>query len=59
MNPLLQEAAGSVGLVWVLSAMTVVFFAIFLGWIWYAWSPRHRQLMEEAAQMPFSEGGEA
>lgn len=59
MNPLLQEAAGSVQLVWVLSTMTVVFFAIFLGWIWYAWSPRNRRLMEEAARMPLNDGGEA
>ena len=59
MNPLLQEAAGSVELGWVLSTMTVVFFAIFVGWIWYAWSPRNRRLMEEAAQMPLNDGGEA
>lgn len=59
MNPLLSDAANSVQLGWLLGVMTVVFFAVFLGWIWYAWSPRHRQLMEEAAQMPFSEGGEA
>jgi cbb3-type cytochrome oxidase subunit 3 len=59
MNPLLQEAAGSVALVWVLSTMTVVFFAIFLGWIWYAWSPGNRPLMEEAARMPLNDGGEA
>ena len=58
MNPLLQEAAGSVELGWVLSTMTVVFFAIFLGWIWYAWSPGNRPLMEEAAQMPLNDGGE-
>ena len=59
MNPLLREAAGAVQLGWLLGAMTVVFFAIFLGWIWYAWSPGNRQLMEEARQMPFAEGGEA
>jgi cbb3-type cytochrome oxidase subunit 3 len=59
MNPLLQEAAASVELGWVLAAMTVVFFAIFLGWVWYAWSPGNRSLMEEAAQMPLNDGGEA
>ncbi|HKJ02288.1 MAG TPA: cbb3-type cytochrome c oxidase subunit 3 [Longimicrobiales bacterium] len=59
MNPLLREAAASVELAWVLSTMTVVFFAIFVGWIWYAWSPRNRRLMEEAAHMPLNDGGEA
>ncbi|NJD18133.1 MAG: cbb3-type cytochrome c oxidase subunit 3 [Gemmatimonadetes bacterium] len=39
--------------------MTVVFFAVFLGWIWWAWSPSNRQAMEEARQMPFTDGGES
>jgi len=58
-NPLLKEAASSVQLGWLLGVMTVVFFAVFLGWIWYAWAPGNRKLMEEAAQMPLSDGGEA
>lgn len=58
MNPLLNEAAGSVQLGWLLGVMTVVFFAIFLGWVWYAWSPRNRHIMEEAAQMPLTDGGD-
>lgn len=59
MNPLLRDAAGSVSMGWLLAGMTVVFFAVFLGWIWYAWSPGNRKLMEEAAQMPFADGGDA
>lgn len=59
MNPLLSDAAASVQMGWLLGAMTVVFFAIFLGWIWYAWSPANKALMEEAAQMPFADGGDA
>jgi len=58
-NPLLREAAGAVQLGWVLGVMTVVFFAVFLAWIWYAWSPANRAAMEEARQMPFTEGGDA
>jgi cbb3-type cytochrome oxidase subunit 3 len=57
-NPLIQEAAGSIELAWVLSAMTVIFLLVFLGWIWYAWSPRNRPLMDEAARMPLNDGGE-
>lgn len=59
MNPLLREAAGAVHLGWLLGVMTVVFFALFLAWIWYAWSPANRQAMEEARQMPFTEGNDA
>ena len=59
MNPLLQEAAGSVQMGWLLAAMTVLFFAAFLGWVWYAYTPRHKELMDELAQMPFMDGGES
>lgn len=59
MNPLLREAAASVQMGWLLGAMTVVFFACFLGWVWYAYAPKHKKLMEEAAQMPFMDGGDA
>jgi cbb3-type cytochrome oxidase subunit 3 len=58
-NPLLREAAGSVQLGWLLGVMTVVFFAVFLAWIRWAWSPRNRRLMEDARHMPFNEGGDA
>jgi len=57
-NPLLQEAAQSIQMSWLLSVMTVVFFLSFLGWVWYAYSPRHRELMDELAQMPLKDGGE-
>ena len=59
MNPLLNEAAGSVQLGWLMGVMTVVFFAAFLAWVWYAYRPKHREMMEEIAQMPFMEGGDA
>jgi cytochrome c oxidase cbb3-type subunit 4 len=58
-NPLIREAVGTVQLGWLLGVMTVVFFIIFLGWVWYAWSPGNRQLMEDAARMPFTDGGGA
>jgi cbb3-type cytochrome oxidase subunit 3 len=57
-NPLLDEAAGAVEAGWVLGVMTVVFLAVFLWWAWYAYSPRHKKLMEEVARMPLGEGGE-
>ena len=58
MNPLLREAAASVQMGWLLGAMTVLFFLAFLGWVWYAYKPGHKELMEELAQMPFMDGGE-
>jgi cbb3-type cytochrome oxidase subunit 3 len=57
MNPLYREAAASVGLTWVMALMTVVFLGIFLGWTWWAYAPRRRQQMEEAARLPFNDGG--
>lgn len=58
MNPLLREAAASVQLGWVLGVMTVVFFAVFLGWAWYAYRPKHRAMMDEIGRMPFMDGGD-
>jgi len=58
-NPLLREAAGSVQMGWLLGATTVVFFACFLAWVWYAYAPKRKELMEEAARMPFMDGGDA
>jgi cbb3-type cytochrome oxidase subunit 3 len=59
MNALLADAAESVGMGWLLGMMTVVFLAIFLAWVWYAYRPKHRALMEELGRMPFTDGGDA
>ncbi len=59
MNTLLKEAAASVQMGWLLGAMTVVFFVSFVGWIWYAYHPRNRAMMEEISMMPFEDGGDA
>ena len=56
MNPVLREAAASVELGWLLGGMTAVFLATFLFWLWYAYSPRHKKMHEEAARMPFEQG---
>lgn len=53
MNPLMREAAASIEMGWLLGLLTVVFFASFLWWVWYAYTPRHRQLMKDASVMPF------
>jgi len=56
-NPLMREASNSVELGWLLGLLTVFFFATFIYWIWYAYAPSRKALMEEASRMPF-EGGE-
>ena len=58
MNPVLNLAAESVVLGWLLGIMTVFFLCSFLGWVWWAYTPRHRAMMDEAAQMPFTDGEE-
>jgi cbb3-type cytochrome oxidase subunit 3 len=57
-NPVLELAAESVRLGWLMGIMTVFFLVAFLAWVWYAYTPRHKDLMEEAALMPFAEGDE-
>ena len=58
MNPLIREAVASVQGGWLLGVMTLVFFACFAGWIAWAWAPRNRERLEEAARQPFMDGGE-
>ena len=58
MNPLLNEAARSVELGWLLGVMTIFFLVFFLAWVWYAYAPSNKELMDEMAQMPLSDGGE-
>ena len=57
MNTLMTEAAASIEMGWLLGAVTAVFFASFLYWIWYAYWPSHKAQLDEAALMPF-DGGE-
>lgn len=53
MNPLIREAAESVQMGWLLGLMTIVFFAAFLWWTWWAYAPSRRGLMEEYGRIPF------
>ncbi len=53
MNPLLSEASNSVSGGWILGVMTLVFFATFLYWFWYAYAPSHKTRMEDFGNMPF------
>lgn len=57
MNTLMREAGASVSMGWLLGGMTILFFATFLYWTWYAYAPSRREFMEEASRLPF-EGGE-
>ncbi|UCD24266.1 MAG: cbb3-type cytochrome c oxidase subunit 3 [Gemmatimonadota bacterium] len=58
MNPLLREAAESISLGWLAGLVTVFFLAWFIGWTWWAFSPKNKQKFEEAARMPLSDGGD-
>jgi len=58
MNPVLNLAAESVSLGWLMGAMTVFFLVSFLGWVWWAYTPRHKALMDKMAMLPFTEGEE-
>jgi cbb3-type cytochrome oxidase subunit 3 len=57
-NPVLELAAESVELGWLLGVMTVFFFVSFLAWAWWAYTPRHKAMMDEAARLPLMDGEE-
>jgi cytochrome c oxidase cbb3-type subunit 4 len=57
-NTLIDAAADSVTLGWLMGLVTVFFIAWFVGWTWWAYSPRNKEKFEEAARMPLSDGGE-
>ncbi len=59
MNPLVREAAEHLRLGWLMGITTAVFLAAFAGWIWWAWSGRNRQALEEASRLPWNDGGES
>ena len=56
MNPLYDQAADTVGGVWVMGVLTAVFLAFFVGWTIWAYHPARKADMERAARMPFDEG---
>jgi len=56
MNQVYRDAAAAVQQGWVLGVMTVIFLACFLGWVVWAYLPRHKAAMDEAARLPLTEG---
>ena len=59
MNPLLDAAAGSVTLGWVLGVTTLVFLGGFLFWVWWAWAGRNKARWDADSRLPFDDGGES
>ena len=58
MNPLIQEAADSVRLGWVMAVMTVLFLVSFIFWTWWAYRGANRARWEADSRLPFNDGGE-
>lgn len=56
MNPVFREASRFVEGGWLMGAMTVLFFACFVGWTWWAYSKGNRQKFEDAARLPLTTG---
>ena len=59
MNPLFAEANQTVQGGWIMGIMTAAFLLFFVAWTLWAYDPGRKRYMEEAAQMPFDEGGES
>lgn len=58
MNPLIEQASEAIGLGGLATVMMILFMVGFLGWVWYAYRPANRDRFEDAARLPFEEGGE-
>ena len=58
MNPLFVKAGETLQMGWLMGLMTALFLVSFLAWVWWAYTPRHKEMMDKAAQMPFDDGGE-
>lgn len=54
MNTLTRTAAESVQLGWMLGIMTVLFLVFFVAWTVWAYSPKRKAELEEAALLPFA-----
>jgi cbb3-type cytochrome oxidase subunit 3 len=59
MNPVFREAAGHVEHGWIMGLMTLLFFACFIGWTWWAYAKGNRQAMNDAARLPLTTGDDA
>lgn len=55
MNPIYQAASNQVVLGGLMGAMTVLFFACYIGWALWAYLPSRRAAMEAASRIPFEE----
>jgi cbb3-type cytochrome oxidase subunit 3 len=58
MNPAFRAAAETVELTWLMGVMTAVFLVCFVGWSWWAFRANNRARMEQAARLPFIDGGD-
>jgi cytochrome c oxidase cbb3-type subunit 4 len=54
MNPLKEAAVDAVSGTWVMAAMTVLFLALFLGLVVWAYAKRNRARFDEAAKLPLT-----
>ncbi len=59
MNPLIQEAADSIRLGWIMALMTVLFLTSFILWIWWAYRGPNKSRWEADSRLPFNDGGES
>ena len=48
--------AQAVGLAEILVVLLYLLLVVFLGWVWWAYTPRHKAMMDEAALLPFTDG---
>lgn len=59
MNTLTRAAADTVEFGWIPGIMTALFLIFFLGWVVWAYTPSRKAQLDDAAQLPFTDGGDS
>lgn len=57
MNTVTRAAAETIQGGWVLGIMTALFLVFFVAWTVWAYSPKRKAQFEDAARLPFADGG--
>jgi cbb3-type cytochrome oxidase subunit 3 len=55
MNTVLQQAAATANLGWVMGLNTIMFMGIFVAWSLYLWSPSRKQELDNAGNLPLED----
>jgi cbb3-type cytochrome oxidase subunit 3 len=59
MNPIVNAAADSSELGWLMGLTTVLFIATFVFWTWWAYTAKNKARWEADSRLPLNDGGDS